>query len=1318
MRLLLSHFIQQQYAAGQSNGRFLAVGLFLDLSGFTAMTETLMQHGPPGAEALAAVMQSLFGVLLEYVYTRGGFVARTAGDAFTALFPLAEDDPDDAPARALAAAWEMQHYVAAHPQQPTSFGEFAVRARIGLSLGEVGWGIVRSADGRRAAYYFQGSAIDGCAKAEHAAESGEIVLDAGLLSSLGAMAAFEPAGSHYRLVGTPANLPAAMTVDPPAPDPQVMKAFFPQALIEQQPAGEFRHIVSLFISLPTIRNEAQLATFMSTVFEMQDRYGGLLSTLDFGDKGSNLLLFWGAPVTLENDAERALDFILDLQSFTSIPINAGVTYSLAHAGFLGSQYLDEYNCYGRGINLAARLMTSAPRGEIWVTEAVRRLARAHFDFDPAGEMAFKGFAARQPVFLLLERKEQREAIFSGRLVGRQAELETLAAWIEPLWQGKSPGVLVLWGEAGIGKSRLVYEFMQSPAFVQHPVLWAVCQTSEILRASFNPFRYWLRGYLEQSEGQTERLNKRNFNRVMDALLAEITGRDPTLADELDRTRTFLGALVDLHWPDSLYEQLDPQARYQNTLLAIIYLLQAESLRRPVMLLLEDAQWLDEDTRNFLPRLQRALNCDDCQVYPLGLLSTARPDERTTLLGEGLHYQEISLASLESGELSALARDTLEGEASPQLLALLAERAEGNPLFAGQILRYLLDQGLLEYHDEAWAPAPGLAQAPLPTDIGAVMVARLDRLAGEVRHVVQSAAILGREFELLLLRRMLLEDERLDGKVADAHQAAIWSPLDEYRYLFHHALLREAAYRMQVGAQRRSLHEAAAHAMESLYSADLSPHYGELAYHCHQALLIEQACHYYRLAGDVARHSYQNARAIDYYSRSLELTGETDLAGRFDLLVQRINLEWMIGEKTRQERDIDELERLAMRLDGLQAGPTGPGSGTAAHRSLALKLRASYLLLVQDYSAALQAAGQAIDLAQAAGVPATQVEACLDAAYALMRLGRYPESLAACHNGLELARRSGNRAGEQKLLNQSGLLHVEMGEIPQAREHLAAALALANELNDLRGQAMGLTNLALIQIGEGDLTAAQGAYQQALTIVILIGDRPKEAILLINLGYIAGAVGDYPSARSYTEKALRIVRELGDTAGEAYVRINLSAYAGRLADTQGALTNAAEGLALSRQLGDPSAEAWALTYLGNARLELGDLEQSQANHQGALEIRRRLNQPNLAAEPLAGLARGALLRGDTAVAAQYAGEILATLQGGGTLEGADEPLRVYLSCYQALQAASDPQARGILEKAYSLLQQQAAGIPEEGLRHSFLQGIPYHREILRLWEESA
>ena len=180
---------------------------------------------------------------------------------------------------------------------------------------------------------------------------------------------------------------------------------------------------------------------------------------------------------------------------------------------------------------------------------------------------------------------------------------------------------MIWGEPGMGKSNLAYELISNlKNQADQRFQFIVGQSDEILRQPFNPFRYWLRRAFQVSDAQGESRNKRNFNHKIDELIAA-TASQP-LADELDRTRSFLGALLDLYWADSLYEQVDAKGRYENTTLALIALLEAECSRQPVLFLLEDAHWLDEDTYAFLPRLLHALNNPE-RSLPFALLITAR-----------------------------------------------------------------------------------------------------------------------------------------------------------------------------------------------------------------------------------------------------------------------------------------------------------------------------------------------------------------------------------------------------------------------------------------------------------------------------------------------------------------------------------------------------------------------------------------------------------------------------------------------------------------------------------------------------------------------
>ncbi len=1310
MHNLVPHFIQDNFKSGKFQGQFPAVGLFLDISGFSTMTVALMAHGPHGAEVLATMMRAALDPLMRSVHAQGGFIATLAGDAFTALFPLASLDEGDGYQRALAAAWAVQETMAAKPEWQTPYGSFVLHAKLGLAVGEVSWGIVTSQDQHRAVSYFRGTAVDGCAQAEHQAQAGEIVMDAAFFSRVAQWVEAQPVGDYYRLTRVNATLPPPQPIRELPVDPKIMAHFYPEGLVSQAHSGEFRQVVNLFIKLPTVRTEAQLSVFMQTLFELQGRYGGLLNRLDFGDKGSNLLFFWGAPVAYENDIERALNFLLALQPLTSIPIHAGVSYQIAHAGFIGSSLLEEYTCYGEGVNLAARLMSAAPRGEIWVDGRIAQRVMDRFELYLEGEMAFKGFAEKQVVYALYDRKEDIEAIYPGELLGREQELDRLEAFVAPLWQGRYTGALVVWGDPGIGKSRLVHAFQTSPLFETHQAVWALCQTDTTLREPFNPFKYWLRHYFAQSDVVTEVRNKRSFNQKLDQLIEETSQIDSGLAGELDRTRSFLGALVDLHWPDSLYEQLDPQGRYENTLTALTVLLQAESQRGALIIFLEDAHWLDDDSRAFISRLERALTVDESRSYPIAILAAARREGHIPIFDQRVTVQELDLVGFSSQDLAQLAERILKSSPSPQLLSLLEERSQGNPFFAEQILRYLQEEGHLVLDADGCRPVGTGDQPLLPGDVRAVLISRLDRLGEEVRNVVQTASILGREFELGLLVRMSQPDERFFQKMAVALEASIWTELSELRYLFLHALLHDTAYQMLVRTHRRELHALAVEAIEGLYADGLNLHYGELAYHSEQAEMVEKARRYLQLAGDAARDAYQNNQAVDYYSRAFALTPESDLEGRYHLLLEREALYALLGDSQQRGQDLEALAGLAEALDEHTERP-----GRGARGAEVGERSARYAHTLGDYQGAAAQAEKAAELAGVAGVKDVEVRAHLTWAYAMLRQGKHEAAVLQAEKGLELARQTGDQHEQSRALNFLGLIAWEQSDTETARRYYEHSLEVARESGNLRIEAAALNNLGGLAGQLGNYSQAIDTYQQSLLITQKIGDQAQQGRVLGNLGWLTGLLGDYTRAGSYCEQNLRVARQAGERENEAVVLANLSSFSERQGDYAAAQTYAQQCLNVARQSGDPSSEAWGQTYAGHAAYGLSQWEAAAQAYQRALEIRRSLDQPDLATEPLAGLARLALASGDIANARAHVGAILSYLDGGGSLTGTDEPLRVYLTCYLVLLAAGDPAAARILETAYSLLQDRAVKISDLDMRRTFLENVPYHREILQAWD---
>jgi predicted ATPase/class 3 adenylate cyclase len=1254
MHRLVPEFIQEQYRAEQGGGSFDAGALFVDLSGFTAITEALMGRGRHGAEILANIIRNVFDPLMQSVFEQGGFVTNLAGDAFTAVFPTEGESPE-AFARALAAAWHVQKVMAASAQHRTSYGNFVVSVKVGLAAGEVAWGILSSTAKSRAAYYFQGSAIDGCAQAEKLAEAGEVIVDAAVRRALGVLVSAEPREDHFHITGINGILPSPQPVNLRPVETDILVRFFPPEATRPTLSGEFRQVVSTFVSLPTVRTAEQLEIFLQIIFDLQDRYGGLLNRLDFGDKGANLLLFWGAPVAHENDVMRALNFILDLQSQTVIPVNAGITYRIAHGGYSGGALAGEYTCHGRGITLAARFMQASPRGEVWVDENVAKSADPHFEVDFEGEMAFKGFAQEQKVFVLLERKEDPKPFFRGEMVGRQDEQTSLGAFVQPIWQGRHPGIMVIWGEPGIGKSRLVHGFLDHlENSIDQGFSVFICQTDEILRESLNPFRYWLLRYFGQSEQQSNARNKRSFNRKLDDLIAA-TG-DETLLVELDRTRSFLGALVNLDWPDSLYEQLDAQGRYENSITGLLTLLKAESFQQPVILILEDAHWLDGDSKAFLRQFGQALAKD--QTYPIVILATARQEGDRTILGDNFSYQEIDLSQMSSNDLAMLARNQLGSPISPDLLKLLVERAEGNPFFAEQILRYLQEQALLQLVGEEWALKSEQATA-LPSDVSAVLVARLDRLTHEVKDVVQTASVLGREFEIRLLTHMLRDDPTVRGKVEQAVQLSIWSALNELRYLFKHALLRDAAYRMQVRSRRQSLHKLATEALEDLYEDDLSPHYGELAYHAEQAHLIVRARHYLELAGEIAGEAYHNSLAVDYFSRALKLTPDEDMESRYRLLRAREKLYDVQGARQKQSHDLNEMAELAELLEDVS-------------KQVEVVVRRAWLFYWKaDYSEALKAAQRASTLAESASEQGSVGQARYARAWALFQLGIQDE----------------------------------------ARHSAQEALAVARKAGDSRATGNSLNILGMISLAEGDYYAAQGHLHEFLVNSQELKDWEREAAALGNLGVVFTFLGQYAAAQDYFERSLKISREIGSRKWTVSESINLSWVGTAQGDWQSAVKHGEAGLAIARETKWAEMEAEALIWIGHAWLGLGQLQKAFAAYEKSLKARRELGQEHLAMGVLAGMARAALVQNDLVSASGYAAEIVSYLEGGGSLDGTWEPLRIYLTCYQVLQALQDSRASAILETANQQLQEQASKIPDLDARRLFLENVPWNREIV-------
>jgi predicted ATPase len=312
---------------------------------------------------------------------------------------------------------------------------------------------------------------------------------------------------------------------------------------------------------------------------------------------------------------------------------------------------------------------------------------------------------------------------------------------------------------------------------------------------------------------------------------------------------------------------------------------------------------------------------------------------------------------------------------------------------------------------------------------------------------------------------------------------------------------------------------------------------------------------------------------------------------------------------------------------------------------------------------------------------------------------------------------GDRESESKMLGNLGVLSTFLGDLAAARYFFEQALLLVREIGSQRDESFVLKGLGYALALQGDYAAAGECCEQSLRIARELGARLVEADALGKLGVVCDCVGDYSGARQHYEASLQIARSIGYRPGEGDALVGLGLLGHHLGEDQAAREHSRCALDIAQELGEREIEPYALTHLGHALAGLGQLAEAADAYRQSLALRRGLGQPHLATEPLAGLARVCLIQGNPSEAQALVEEILAHLESH-TLEGTEEPIRVYLTCYRVLTANQDPRARGVLNRAYNLLQERAAKIGDEEKRRSYLENVPAHREILQEFAETA
>jgi class 3 adenylate cyclase/tetratricopeptide (TPR) repeat protein len=713
--------------------------------------------------------------------------------------------------------------------------------------------------------------------------------------------------------------------------------------------------------------------------------------------GDGIFAIFGAPVAHEDHPQRSLYSAIrmqeELRRYSTklvadggnplqcrVGVNTGevVVRSISTGG--GHV---EYTPIGHTTNLASRMQAVAPVGSIAVAEPTRKLCEGYFALQALGPTKVKGVTEAVNVYEVtglgpLRTRLQRSAGRGlSKFVGRDREMEALKRASEQAAAGRGQLVAAM-AEAGTGKSRLFFEFK-----AKNQSGWMVLETFSVSHgkaSAYFPVIDLLHNYFRITSDDDARARRE-----------KVAGKIAILDRSLEDSLPYLFGLLGIVEGDDPLAQMDGQVKKRRTLEAIKRILARESMNQPLMVIFEDLHWIDDETQAFLNLL-----ADSIGTGKILLLVNYRP-EYSHQWNSRTYYTQLRLDPLgkESADemLSALLGDGAELAA---LKKIIIEKTEGNPFFMEETVQVLLDEGALVREGSAARLTRPLGELKIPPTVQGILAARIDRLPAESKDLLQALAVIGREFQLSLIRAVVPKsDDELNRLLGDLQLGEFiyeQPAVGDVEYTFKHGLTQEVAFGSVLTERRKELHRRTAAAIESLYAERLEDRYSELAHHYGRAGDAAKAAHYLYLAGVQAleRSAFNEACA--------NLTA---------------GLEFLKTLPQSPARDAQELQ-LQLELGGASTAVYGPASDqteTAFSRSYELSRRG----------------GESLDLLRALQglrlVNSTR--------------GASRKSLAGAEEALEIARRINDPA-------QLGLAHAALASILSTLAELPRARAMLEE----------------------------------------------------------------------------------------------------------------------------------------------------------------------------------------------------------------------------------------------------------------------------------
>jgi class 3 adenylate cyclase/tetratricopeptide (TPR) repeat protein len=1122
---------------------------FVDISGFTRLTERLARKGNVGAEEMSDILSATFAGLLTETRDDGADLVKWGGDAMLLLFQGSEHA-----ARAARAAHRMRAAMRVIGRVLTTSGNVTLRMSVGIHSGEFDFFLVGDPVLHRE-LLISGPGASITADTEAAASAGQIGLSAATAALLDPHLLGPPLLDGRLLRRAPAlgdvvRLPQQATATDPA---RVLPPPILAHLLSGDAEPEHRLITVAFVQFsgtddllasagPGALADALDETVRNVQRACADHDVTFFET-DINRDGGKIMLTAGAPRSADHDEERMLRVARQvLERASTLPLRIGINRGHVFAGDFGPAFRRTYSVKGDAINLAARVMAKAMPGQALATVEVVARSQTVFATTELPPFLVKGKA--QPVRaaevgpLVGTRTGERPVV---PLVGRARELAVLVAALEEARDGHGRLVEIV-GDAGIGKSRLLAELLGGADDVT--VVTAPCEQYESSTPYF-PFRRLLRDVLGAPA-------QAGADEVAERLVERVSVDAPHLVPWLP----LLGLPMDVRLPPTREtEELDERFR-KDRLEAVVIELLGLMLPSVTALVIEDAEVMDDASADLLQHLADQVGERPWLVlltrreHPIGFVPT--PAETVTSL------RPLPLDESTALELVQTALD--EHPLTPQVLANLARRGGGNPMF--------LEALVLE------AARPG--SGALPESVEGLVTSQIDRLDPADRTVLRYAAVLGTVVDETALDLLLDEHDARVPAGALQRLADFLVRESPGRLRFHNALIRDVAYEGLPFSRRKILHDRVGRAIERATTAAESS-CELLSLHFFHAGQHEKAWRYSVLAGERALAKFAHGEAIEFFARAAQATPHHTFVDPLDVarvFEQLADSRFLVGQ-SQEAADAYALARRHLRGDPVRLAGIIEKEARIDHR------RRKYTQAMRRISRGLHG------LDGVPGRPAGVARSLLARRYAYSRFnqGRIDEAL----HWAEIAARDAEEAVDKDALAQAyemlNAIYAGSGreeQLPYGR----LALQAYTELGNLPRQGHCHNNLAVQSFTAGRWNEALASYRRATDIFRRIGDTAGEGNAIYNQAELLVCQRRYAEAGALMPEVLRIAKALQDDELVALVRREQARTVAQAGDVTGAIDLLRDTRSRFDGLGEPSEVRTTDLVLAEVLLDAG------------------------------------------------------------------------------------------------------------------------------------